>query len=88
MHKLIIQKVDNYDYILIDVKEEKIQLNIEFYSKYKPQVNDIIYIDNSIIRGDNLYAFAEIYDVEDINTKDIIKVISKDKNFYFQRIYG
>ena len=88
MHKLIIQKVDNYDYILIDEKEEKIQLNIEFYSKYKPQVNDVIYVDDCVLKEINLYTFTEVYEVEDLDIKDIIKVISRDKEYYFQRIYG
>ncbi len=50
MQKLIIQEINNYEYTLINEKEKKIQLNIEFYSKYKPKVNDIIYIDDSILK--------------------------------------
>ena len=88
MHKLIIKEINNYDYKLIDEKEIIYNLNIEFYSKYRPQVNDIIYIDESILNEINLYAFDEIYDTKNVDIKDIIKVVSNDKEYYFQRRYG
>lgn len=88
MHKLIIKEINNYDYTLIDEKEINCRLNIEFYSKYKPQVNDIIYVDDSTLKEVNLYAFDEVYDTKNINIEDFIKVVSNDKEYYFQRRYG
>ena len=88
MKKLIIKERNNYDYTLIDEKENIYNKNIEFYSKYKPQVNDIIYVDESILNEINLYAFDEVYDTKNVNIKDIVKVVSNDKEYYFQRRYG
>ncbi len=88
MHKVIIQEIDNYDYIVIDETGINYRLNIEFYSNYKPQVNDIIYVDDSILKETNLYAFDEIYDKKNIDLKDFIKVVNNDKEYYFQRRYG
>ena len=88
MYKLIIQEINNYDYKLIDQDNNIYNKNIEFYSKYKPQVNDIIYVDESIINEVNLYAFDEVYDTRDVDIKDIIKIVSNKKEYYFQRRYG
>ena len=88
MYKLIIQEINNYDYTLIDEKENIYNKNIKFYSKYKPQVNDILYVDDSIVKEVNLYFFDEVYDTKNVDIKDIIKVVSNDKEYYFQRRYG
>lgn len=88
MKKLIIQEISNYDYTLIDTNNKKYEINIEFYSKYAPQVNDIIYFDDSILEEENLYAFDEIYDTTNVSIKDIIKIVHNDKDYYFQRRYG
>ncbi len=88
MKKLIVEKIDNYDYTLIDANEKRYILNIEFYSKYKPQINDIFYVDDSIVEEINLYAFDEIYDTSNVEMKDIIKVVNDQNNYYFQRRYG
>lgn len=88
MHKLIIKEIDNYDYLLINQDNNVYNKNIEFYSEYKPQVNDIIYVDDNIINEVNLYAFDEVYDTKNIDIKDFIKVVNNDKEYYFQRMYG
>ena len=88
MKKLVIKEINNYDYILIDESNKKYVINIEFYSKYKPQVNDILYVDDSIVKEVNLYAFDEVYDTRNVDIKDIIKVVSNKKEYYFQRRYG
>ena len=36
----------------------------------------------------NLYAFDEVSDIRDVDIKGIIKVVSSDKEYYFQRRYG
>ena len=88
MQKLIIKETNNYDYTLIDQDNNVYVKNIEFYSKYKPQVNDIVYVDNSILEEVNLYAFDEVYDTRNVDIKDIIKVVSNNNEYYFQRRYG
>ena len=88
MQKLIIKEINNYDYTLTDEKGNIYNLNIEFYSKYKPQVNDIVYFDDSILEEINLYAFDEVYDTRNVDIKDIIKVVSNNNEYYFQRRYG
>ena len=87
MRKVIIKEIDEYDYTLID-NDKTYVLNIEFYSKYKPVVGDIIYLADDIIENNNLYAFDEIYDTSNCNLDDMIKVIHEDKVYYFQRRYG
>ena len=79
-HKIFIVKNDKDNNVYVK--------NIEFYSKYKPQVNDIVYVDDSILEEVNLYAFDEVYDTRNVDIKDIIKIVSNDKEYYFQRRYG
>ena len=88
MIKTIVKSINNYDYTLVDNQNNEYVINIEFYSNYKPQLNDIIYFDNIIIDKTNLYAFDEVYDTMNIDIKDIIKVVHEDKEYYFQRRYG
>lgn len=88
MIKTIVKSINNYDYTLVDNQNNEYVINIEFYSNYKPQLNDIIYFDNIIINKTNLYAFDEVYDTMNIDIKDIIKVVHEDKEYYFQRRYG
>ena len=88
MKKLIIKEINNYDYTLMDQDNNVYNKNIEFYSKYKPQVNDIVYLDDSILEEVNLYAYDEVYGIRDIDIIDIIKVVSNNKEYYFQRRYG
>ena len=88
MKKCMIQEVDNYDFIITDEKGVVHRLNIEFYSEYKPQVNDILYIDDSVLKEVNLYAYEEINDTDNIDIKDVIKVLSSGKYYYYKRVYG
>ena len=88
MKKLIIKEINNYDYILIDECNKKYVINIEFYSIYKPQINDILYVDDCVVKEVNLYAYDEVYDTTNVDIKDIIKVVNNDKEYYFQRRYG
>ncbi len=87
MKKVVIKEINNYDYLLIDNNHEYL-LNIEFYSKYQPQKNDIIYIPDNILYEKNLYAFDEIYDTQNIDIDDIIKIVHGNDEYYFQRKYG
>ena len=87
MKKMIIQNIVNYDYTLIDNNSIYV-LNIEFYSKNKPNIGDIIYISEKLLNEKNLFAFDEVYDNKNILLDDVIRVIHNNESFYFQRIYG
>ena len=88
MKTVIIKRIDDYDYTLIGKDNTVYIKNIEFYSNYKPNVGDIIYLDDKILIENNLYAFDEIYETKNISKEDIIKVVSNDKEYYFQRRFG
>jgi hypothetical protein len=88
MKKTTIRKIEGYNYTLVDTDNKTYVINIEFYSKYKPQENDIIYFDDSILEEVNLYAFDEIYDTTNVSIEDIIKIVHDNKEYYFQRRYG
>ena len=88
MKKVIIKEINNYDYTLVDNDNKVYVKNIEFYSEYKPCIGDTIYLDESILNTVNIYSFDEIYDTKKVRKEDIIKVISKDKEYYFQRSFG
>ena len=88
MKKVVIKEINDYDYTLVDNDNKTYVKNIEFYSEYKPCVGDIIYLDDSILNTVNIYSFDEIYDASKAKKEDIIKVISKDKEYYFQRSFG
>jgi hypothetical protein len=87
MKKVVIKEIDGYNYTLVNNNKEYVK-NIEFYDTYKPVVGDIIYISDNILNETNLYSFGEIYDPKNYSNGDIIKVISKDKEYYFQRRFG
>ena len=88
MKKVVIKEINDYDYTLVDSDNKTYIKNIEFYSDYKPVVGDIIYLDDSILNIMNIYSFDEIYDTSNVKKEDIIKVVSKDKEYYFQRSFG
>lgn len=88
MKKVKVEKIDNYDYTLIDFNNNVYEKNIEFYSNFKPMVGDIIYISENILNEVNLYAFDEIYVPSNVDINDIIKVVHDDKEYFFQRVYG
>lgn len=87
MKKVIINKIDGYDYTLIDNNRTYVK-NIEFYSNYKPVIGDIIYLDDLILNENNLYAFDEVYDTTNAMLEDVIKVVHGSDEYYFQRRYG
>ena len=87
MKKVKVVKIDNYNYTLSDGIKEY-QLNMEFYSKYQPKVNDIIYLADKILDKFNLYTFDDLYNDDNVKVDDIIKIISGKNEYYLQRQYG
>ena len=88
MKKVIVKDIKGYDYTLVDNEDNTYIKNIEFYSDYKPMVNDIIYISEKILEEVNLYSFDYIYDTKNAKLEDMIKVVHEDKEYYFQRRFG
>jgi len=88
MKKVIIKEINDYNYTLVDNDNNKYIKNIEFYSTYKPVINDVIYLDESILHEVNLFAFDELYKMDKVNIKNYIKVVHEDKEYYFQRRFG
>ncbi len=89
MKKLTIIEQNNYDYVLIDNTNNKYKMNIEFYGDYKPCIGDDVYIDEKLLNEVNLYQFGEVYNTNNYEIDDFIKVVTlKKKEYYFQRQYG
>ena len=88
MKKVIIKEINDYNYTLVDSDNNKYIKNMEFYSTYKPVINDVIYLDEKILREINLFAFDELYAIDKIKLENYIKVVHEDKEYYFQRRFG
>ena len=87
MKKVVVTKIDDYNYSLFDGKRTYVK-NIELYLNKKLKLNDIVYISEKILKETNSFAFTELFQDNIIEADDIIKVISDDKEYYLQRIYG
>ena len=88
MKKVKVEKINNYDYTLVDFDNKKYEKNIEFYSSVKPIEGDIIYLSESILNEVNLYAFDILYTTSNVDIDDVIKLVHDGEEYYFQRIYG
>lgn len=87
MKKVKVMEINDYNYTLFDGEKTYIK-NIELYSDRRIQVNDIIYISEKILNENNLFAFTNLFHDRVIELDDIIKIVSNDKEYYLQRIYG
>ena len=87
MKKVKVTEINDYNYTLFDGEKTYIK-NIELYSDRRIQVNDIIYISEKILNENNLFAFTNLFHDRVIELDDIIKIVSNDKEYYLQRIYG
>ncbi len=90
MKKVVIKEINKYNYTLVDSDNIIYIKNIEFYSKYKPNIGDILYLDDDIINDVNLFTFDDLYDKDIVKKEDIVKVINKKqgKEYYLQRRFG
>ena len=90
MLKLEIIAINNFDYMLRDVDTlKRYNLNLEFYNTLMPNIHDLLYIDEDIIRENTFYTFGKINKKDNnIKDKDLIKIVSKDNEYYLQRYYG
>lgn len=86
--KLKIIDINNYDYTFELEDGSKIIRNIEFYLDNKPKMNDYIYISEDVIKENRILQYGYIKDLKSINNKEIIKVVSSNNEYYYQRYYG
>lgn len=95
----IIHKVDFDELIKLEVINAKkydytfkyngkiINKNIEFYSKTKPKVKDIIYMSYKILEDDML-AFGHIKNIQEVNHNNVLIIQRDNQKIYLRRYYG
>lgn len=93
MKKLIIKKIDHYNYLLQDEKKKSYTINIEIYDiNTIIDVNDILYMDEKLLKEKmlNLGLFNNPCgrNIENSEDKDIVILQTKQNRFYLKRIYG
>ena len=92
MIKLLINKIDGYNYYLSDViSNDSYIINIEFYGN-KPAVNDYLYLNYPLTKEKILNIGPltsecgnEVLSEDD---DDFVKLEHDDKIIYLKRIYG
>lgn len=88
MKKLVIEEINNYDYILKDELNNQYELNLEFYGLDKKlSVGDVIYLNKKLLVNDAVYSFGLVKDFQK-DIKEYIKVILSDQEYYLERYYG
>lgn len=93
MEKLVIKKIDHYNYLLQDEKQKSYMINIEFYDiNTIIEVNDILYMDEKLLKEKmlNIGLFNDTCgrNIENSEDKDIVILQTKQNRFYLKRIYG
>lgn len=99
MIKLKIISKDNYTYKLEDEKNNKYDLNLEFFDiETTPKVGDYIHISAELLNPkyagySTSYTFGKLeneYGKSDISLTDIdvIKVVANNLEIYLKRLYG
>lgn len=93
MKKLIIKKIDHYNYLLQDEKKKSYTINIEFYDiNTIIDIDDILYMDEKLLKENmlNLGLFNNPCgrNIENSEDKDIVILQTKQNRFYLKRIYG
>ena len=91
MIKLEIISKDEYNNYTLKNNNKKYNLSINFYGDNIPNIGDFIYLPEQILKNINIYNFGPVNkkNMNNILTEEeIMKVISKDKEYYLQRYYG
>ncbi len=99
MIKLEIDNIDKYIYKLKDEKNNKYNLNLEFFDiEENPKVGDYIYISAELLNPklegySTNYTFGNLknkYGKENItlNDIDVIKIATNGLEIYLKRLYG
>lgn len=91
MIKLKVINIEEYSYIL-ETNNQTYNLNIEFLGDKIPKTNDIIYIDEKIIKEKNIYTYGPLNSKYsrniDVSEEELIKVVAPKDEYYLQRYYG
>lgn len=87
MIEVVIDSINNYDYLLKDKNNNKYTISIELLDDIL-EVNDRIYINKNLLDNNVFYRFGKVYEDKNAKEKDIIKVIRSNQEFYLQRYYG
>ena len=75
------------NYTFENINKETITKNINF-DKKTPQLNDIVYLPKEIVNEINIFQYGPIYDLNNLNTNEVIKVETKTEEYFLQRYYG
>ena len=93
MQKLVINKIDNYNYELQDKDDNIYNINMEFYDLEKTvQVGDVLYMDEDLLK-EKILNFGSLNNecgkvITDSSDKDIIVLVINNEKNYIKRIYG
>lgn len=82
--KLKLKNIDNHNYLFETTTGEQLTLDIEIYGNKTIQINDYIYITESIVQENITLRFGPIY----TDKTEIIKIIHNNEIYYLQRYYG
>ena len=92
MIKLLVKKIDGFNYYLCDVNsKDSYIINIEFYSD-KPVVGDYLYLSYPLIKETvlNIGHLTSAYgkDISFDDDDDLVKLEHENKIIYLKRLYG
>lgn len=92
MKKLVLKEKRKYSYILDDNGNE-VEMILEFHVlNLELQIGDVIYFPKKLVRNNQFYSFGMIgekYSKQDnVDLKEIIKIVTRDVEIYLQRFYG
>ena len=92
MIKLRIINKNNLLYTLLDIEGNEYDKHIEFIGDKIPQMGDYIYLTKRILNEINIFCYGplnSIYSKKDnVNKHELMKVVTKDGEYYLQRYYG
>ena len=90
MIKVKILSINDYYYDLLDRNGNLYNKNIGFNNiSVIPNVGDYMYLTEEILQEDNIYTFGPLNSSSnELNSSDIIKIVTKDDQFFLRRLYG
>ena len=95
MKKVVINKIDKYQYELKDIDNRIYHFNIEFYNLEKEvKVGDSIYMSENILKEEYSVLSFDTLDSnygKNINTEedeDLIVLLVDNEKIYLKRVYG
>lgn len=86
----IIEKLE-YSYIFCDIQNQKYDIPFYTYGDIILNVGDILYVPDYFVKEKNIYTYGPIagnYCKMNNDINELIKVVSREKEFYLQRYYG